>query len=155
MEGVRGHHRPIDNAEPKPKKLKPHMPEWLDEAGRKQWRKTMPMLFRLGLVTEADGESLGAYCAAIASLASSSMALQNAQGVYELTAPETSQVYNQDTGEVITLQGHDKVKAATVQFFKALQTVTRLSAEFGLTPSARTRIQVAPQDPDNPTGGIR
>lgn len=150
-EGVPGHHRPIYKNEPKPLRRKPTMPAHLvDPVAIKTWRKYVPILFRLGLLTESDGEALAAYCQAVASLAAASQAVQE-EGRMKLTAPKVFIDYK--SGEKI--EGAEVVKPATIQLFKALALVNVLGQQFGLTPASRSRMEVQPPDPDAPGGGIR
>jgi len=59
--------RRLPKGEPQPERgAEP--PTWLPVAARKEWNKLAPMLDRLGVLTEADGETLAQLCAARAIL---------------------------------------------------------------------------------------
>lgn len=50
--------------EPPAVKVRPEMPDFLDVQGKKCWARTIEKLERAGILTELDGETLGAYSAA-------------------------------------------------------------------------------------------
>src|SRR5437879_3919457 len=54
LEGNRGR-RPINDREPKPRAVRPKCPAYLDEAGQKEWKRLIPILTRMRILTEADG----------------------------------------------------------------------------------------------------
>ena len=54
--------RPLNEDEPKPKRVIPSKPSHLDGKARKYWKKFAPMVFDLGLLTEQDGPSFGEIC---------------------------------------------------------------------------------------------
>ena len=61
LEGNRGR-RPLPENEPEPDNIIPDMPKTIDTDAQKTWKKLAPMLKRIGLVTEADGDMLAALC---------------------------------------------------------------------------------------------
>jgi P27 family predicted phage terminase small subunit len=54
--------RPLNKFEPKPKPILPKCPAWLDPAAKKEWRRVVPELERIGMLTCVDGAALGGYC---------------------------------------------------------------------------------------------
>src|SRR5215475_4281654 len=62
LQGNPGHRRlPTDEVQPAVgDKLK--CPSWLHKHARAKWRELAPILLRLGLLTEADGESFAIAC---------------------------------------------------------------------------------------------
>ena len=61
LEGRRGH-RPLPENEPMPRPITPEIPDDLDDNAKKVWQRVAPMVGRLGLLTEVDGEMFGGLC---------------------------------------------------------------------------------------------
>src|SRR5438094_577193 len=58
--------RPLNEREPKPLVGEPDMPSFLCEVAKAEWRRMVPILLRMGLLTIADGSCLAGYCLAYA-----------------------------------------------------------------------------------------
>ncbi len=114
--------------EPKPKPIAPEPPAWLDRTGKATWRKYAPMLERLGLLTEADGESLAAYCAAVSR--------------YVAATKRLKKVTRENPDDI------EAIRKAEISVEKAEQSMRLLSNEFGLTPASRARINLPPEAND-------
>ena len=54
--------RPVNRDEPQPRPVAPKCPDYLDDAARKEWRRLVPVLKRMRVLTEADGIALGNLC---------------------------------------------------------------------------------------------
>ena len=54
--------RPINGREPQPRTKRPQCPDYLDDAARQEWRRLVPILSRMRVLTEADGIALGSLC---------------------------------------------------------------------------------------------
>jgi phage terminase small subunit len=61
LEGRRGH-RPLPENEPMPRPITPEIPDDLDDNAKKVWQRVAPMVERLSLLTEVDGEMFGGLC---------------------------------------------------------------------------------------------
>ena len=124
IEGNRGR-RPLNKNEPKPRPITPTCPSHLAAAGRAEWKRIVPELERMGLLTIVDRAALAAYCQAYA----------------RWKAAEAKIV---ETGEVIRQPGTGNYvrNPWLLTAERAMEQVHRYGAEFGLTPAARTRIQV-------------
>ncbi len=116
--------RPINQDEPKPRPIAPKCPSWLDKEAKREWKRVAPELERLGLLTVVDGAALAAYCQAYARW----------KQAEELIKREGMTVTT-DSGYMMP---HPAVKIAE----KAQQLIKSFCAEFGLTPSSRSRMQV-------------
>jgi P27 family predicted phage terminase small subunit len=114
----------------------PSAPDWLSADAKKEWNRLLPRLAERGLVEVVDRSTLVAYVTAWAELVDAERRL----------AEEGSTVVTARGG----LQLSPQVKRAQV----ARQQLLRAAAEFGLSPSARTRVQASPvraaADPDSP-----
>jgi P27 family predicted phage terminase small subunit len=114
--------RPLNQNEPKPKPIAPKPPSWLDKEAKKEWKRVAPELERLGLLTVVDGAALAAYCQAYSRWVEAEKFLSKHGTVFK-----TPNGYIQQLPQVSIAQ-------------KYLQIVKSFCQEFGLTPSARSRM---------------
>lgn len=113
--------------EPKPKPVAPKCPDWLAPEAKKEWRKLAPVLERLGILTEIDGNTLAAYCETVAQVKAASIALRDLP--FE----------------------HPNYRKVAVTLEKARDAMRHLGAELGLSPASRGRLNVAePEEEDDP-----
>ena len=115
--------RALNPNEPKPRRKRPHCPEYLDEAARKEWRRLLPILQHMRVLTEADYITLANLCQQYSMLMKAQEQLTKSGLLFK-----TPSGYIQQSPLVSI------VSNCTAQ-------VTALCREFGLTPSARTRVQ--------------
>lgn len=115
--------RPINTREPKPKIGIPALPDHLSAAAKVEWRRISKQLAEIGLLSEIDRAALAAYCQswgrwvdAEHELAKHGTLVKSPNG-YPMPSPYLS-IAN-----------------------KAMRQMHSLLAEFGMTPSARTRLQ--------------
>lgn len=116
--------RPINQDEPKPKPIAPKCPSWLDKEAKREWKRVAPELERLGLLTIVDGAALAAYCQAYVRWKQAEEIIKR-EGMTVTT----------ETGYIMP---HPAVKIAE----KAQQLIKAFCAEFGLTPSSRSRMSL-------------
>ena len=132
LEGNPGKRR-LNRREPKPKSEAPRCPVWLSEEAKKVWRRTVPDLKRMRVLSVVDGDALAAYCQIYARW----------KGVEEFLAKH-GEVYSlrDENGRIKYMQPfpHVSIAKSLLHLLKSFQ------QEFGLTPSSRSRIEV--QDPD-------
>lgn len=121
--------RPLPENEPKPEPIAPGCPEWLCDTAKQEWNRVSGQLERLGLLTEIDMASLVGYCESYAQYRRA-MEFIHKQG-------ETIEIEDED-GNLKYVQQVPQVSIAN----KALANIKALAAEFGMTPSARGRIEV-------------
>ena len=120
--------RPLNRREPKPPTSLPPCPRHLTGEARREWRRMGGELARMGVVTVVDRAALAAYCMAWARWV-------EAEG----------QVAKLGT-IVKTANGNLIQNPYLAVANRALEQMTRLAAEFGMTPSSRSRVQVAEKD---------
>jgi P27 family predicted phage terminase small subunit len=120
-----------EETEPTAPSAAPVRPEWLDDVATQCWDQLLPQLDELGVLSSTDGNAIARYC----------QAWSDWRKCCDFIAKR---------GMVYTLKGDDG-KAKCLQQFphvsirnKLQLELTRLEQEFGLTPSARSRIQVSP-----------
>ena len=123
IEGNRGHQK-FNRNEPKPTLIRPTRPEWLLPEAKREWVRIVSELERMGLLTIVDRAALTAYCQAYARAVQAEAVLTKKGMTFE-----TPNGYIQQRPEVSIAM-------------KEWHAVRAFASEFGLTPAARTRIQV-------------
>ncbi len=116
--------RPMNEQEPQPEVKVPEPPEFLDEFAKRQFRATAVQLAALGIMTEIDRDALAIYAQAFSTW-------RNAV----LKCGETGVVRTTTAGNIIQ---HPYFGIAN----KASEQMRKMLAEFGMTPSSRTRIKI-------------
>ena len=128
--------RPLNANEPKPKPTIPKCPAWLGPIAKKEWRRVVPELDRLGLLTCVDGAALEGYCESYGKWVEMTQFLKKfeKQG-YMFKTPSG---YMQQLPQVSMAQRY-------------LVLVKAFCSEFGLTPSSRCRMTMPGQaEEDDP-----
>ena len=118
--------RALPKGEPRPATgdRVPSAPRWLSEEARAEWRRLAPRLHAVGLLTEVDGTALGLLCEAFAQYVTAK-AVVDREGM--LLVSEKGNSYQHPAAGLMTQARGELMKWAR---------------EFGMTPSARTRIVV-------------
>ena len=124
--------RKLNENEPKPLPVIPDCPKWISGQARKVWEKLAPMLEGMGLLTEADEIALAAICSLYARY--------------------------KDLEKVIDKKGYTEKNSrsgvkAVPEFAMSrdcLKLLKSFLAEFGLTPSSRSRINLPQPETDDP-----
>ena len=130
LEGVGGQnagHRALPVDEPSPARAArlPNAPAHLDDEGQREWRRMGKRLHRLGLFTEIDGPALTGYCQA-----------------WSMHVRATRELH--ENGILIaTPNGHIQTSPFWTMAMQALEMMRKYLAEFGMSPSARTRVTKA------------
>lgn len=119
--------RPLPKNEAKPKAADrtPSVPTWLDDDARAIWKQHARDLWEAGLLTQIDREALAALCETTALYRTAVDMIETDGAVW--TSAET---------------GYTQQSAWMTVRNQALAKMQSLWTEFGMTPAARTRIQV-------------
>lgn len=120
LEGDTGH-RPAPKAEPQPTGRRPACPQYFHPYARREWRRVVPELERLGLLTQIDGAALEAYCVAYSNMV---------RAAEEIKADLS----------VVTPTKFSRPSPYVAIFNQAAALVRAFCTEFGLTPAARVRL---------------
>lgn len=122
-------------AAPEPKAGAPKPPRELTRDARAEWRRVAAELRGLGLLTGVDRAALAAFCQAYGRWAAAERALA--------AMAERDPV----TGGLLikTTNGNAIQNPIVGVANKAMAAMVRFAAEFGMTPSARSRIEAAPE----------
>lgn len=125
--------RKIDDREPRPASAVPPCPKLLVGEARKEWRRVSKLLDALGLLTHLDRAALTAYCQCWARWVDAEGKVNQLGAVVLRPAPLAAEGEEQPPPEFMP-NPYLRVAEAS------LKQLTRLLAEFGLTPSSRTRL---------------
>ncbi|MBE3589874.1 MAG: phage terminase small subunit P27 family [Firmicutes bacterium] len=101
----------------------------MSAAAKRKWAALAPRLERLGLLTEADADTFGAYC--------------EAWSRYVDACRRLRRVLRTNPEDAVS------IRKAEVSVEKAEHSMRLLAMEFGLSPAARSRIDLPPQDEDD------
>jgi P27 family predicted phage terminase small subunit len=111
------------------------MPAYLDREARREWKRRVPILLAMGVLTVADGVALGNFCQAVSMLVQAHKAMQQAaKGAGSGLLMKTPSGYVQQSPLLGIINAQVDI-------------ITRISREFGLTPASRTRLAAA-TEPD-------
>lgn len=120
--------RPLNENEPQPKKKAPPCPNWLAPEAKKEWRRLSRQMESLGILTDVDQKAFASYCQAYARWREAEEFLEQ-----HGTIMRTPSGYVQQMPQVSIAQTYNKI-------------MLKLAAEFGLTPSSRSRIIAGDMD---------
>jgi P27 family predicted phage terminase small subunit len=131
------------DALPSAESERPGCPAWIEPDAKAAWRFVAPRLAKMGLLHKLDRNALSRYCTAYARWKKAELFLQKHGEIYPL---------KDERGQVRYFLPWPQVAIA----HKLGQTLARLEQEFGLTPSARTRIEPTARRPeaDNDEGRL-
>ena len=122
--------RPLNEAEPKPQKKAPRCPTWLEDEAKREWKRMAKVLEQLGLLTEMDMAAFAGYCQAYARWKEAEEFLTQHGSMVR-----TPNGYLQQVPQVSIAQTNMKI-------------MLKFCEQFGLTPSARSRIVGGEGAPD-------
>jgi P27 family predicted phage terminase small subunit len=135
--------RPINGNEPKPESTVPEPPPELLDDARKEWDRLAVPLSKLGLLTELDRGVLAALCQAYGRW----VVAERGIAALALRQPTLQ-------GLLIKTTNGNMIQNPLVGIAnKAFADYVRYAGEFGMTPSARSRISTA-KDTGNDGRGI-
>jgi P27 family predicted phage terminase small subunit len=119
-------HRPINTDEPQPPAaIDPVCPKWLMPAAKQEWKRVVPLLQQLGLVTDIDLTALAGYCQCFARWRQAEMIVKKLGLTYE--GPSGPKL----RPEVHMMQRERLMLRA-------------FASEFGFSPASRSRVKVDP-----------
>jgi len=113
--------------EPETKPATPRCPEHLGPEAKREWRRLAPQLARMGLLCKIDRAALALFCQAWARWVEAEEALKR----YGVMVKSPS--------------GFPMQSPYLAVANKAMEQMRALLAEFGMSPSSRTRVHATPQ----------
>ena len=123
--------RPLNQNEPKPKPISPTPPSWLRPIAKTMWKHLAPQLESLGLLTIIDGYALECACESYATWVICEKFIIRNGMTYEATTK---------SGTLIQKRPEVQISNSALLAFKSF------AAEFGLTPSSRSGINIKPAE---------
>ncbi len=120
----------MNASEPAPPAGTPSPPPHLDAAARAEWDRISPILAAMNVLSPADGPALAIYCAAFSQEAAATKKVQ-----------EQGMLIPQGTGSY-------KINPHVAIANQARQLMLRVLAEFGCTPSSRSKVSVQVEEKD-------
>lgn len=103
-------------------KMPPECPDWLEEEAQAEWDRLSETLFEMGILTDLDVATFAAYCQAYARWREAEEFISKHGSIVK-----TKTGYWQQVPQVSIAHSNQKI-------------MMQAAAEFGLTPSARSRI---------------
>ena len=125
----------LNAREPQPAVGTPHCPDWLTPAAKAVWKRLVPILRNMKVLTVADSDALAIYCSTYVRWREAEDFLAQRGLVYPI---------RDDQGRVKCMLQWPQVAIAR----NLLHVLRAYQHDFGLSPAARARIQIA--EPGNP-----
>lgn len=123
-------HRTLNKAEPQPPRSSrvPAPPAYLTGEAKKAWQKLAGQLHRMGVLTDVDHDALARYCVTYQRWLRAEKALAR-------------------DGDVLKTNKGNYVQNPWLAISnRSLGLLNGLAAEFGITPSSRTRVKASPPE---------
>ena len=120
--------------EPKPPAATPSCPAWLNTEAKREWRRIVPLLEALNLMTKPDRAALAGYCQAYSRWRQAERILDDEGLTMSFVTKAGDEIF-QARPEVAIAQSSSKLMKAFL-------------SEFGLTPASRTRISAPVKEPE-------
>lgn len=119
----------------------PPVPDWLGAEGREEWERRAPQLERAGLLSEVDQVTFGIYCQAYEQLVRSLKLIND----------------EEDGGYTTKTEKNNIIQHPAVSIMhKARADLIKLGREFGMTPSARSGLNIGSnEDDDDPLSDMQ
>ena len=146
--------RALPKKEPQPRDVPPYCPEHIrrDTVALREWKRILPILTQMRVVSEADYITLGNLCLAYSTMiaAQEKIAALNASGsgIGGLVVVVGKKAITRKTvdGTLVTTEspGFMQISPLLSIVNNAIVTITKLCREFGLTPASRPGIQASP-----------
>ena len=114
--------RKLNEYEPRPERKAPQCPKWLEPEAKKEWKRLARAMEQMGVLTQLDMASFAGYCQAYARW------------------KEAEEFISQHGTIFRTPSGYWQAVPQQAQAQTYLKIMTKISEQFGLTPSARSRI---------------
>lgn len=115
--------RALNHDEPQPAKFDGDPPDYLDDKGKAEWSRLVPILSEMRVLTAADFGTLANLCLA-----------------HQVKLRAQEEIGGSLT--VTSAKGGTKADPAVKIMLEAAQMENQLAQQFGMTPAARSRVKV-------------
>ena len=123
--------RPINKDEPQPEKGRPTCPGWMRGEAKRMWKRLVPLLDGMGVLTKLEGGVLTRYCQEWAKWKEAEQFLMKNGSTWEAVDAN---------GNVTARRRFPECNVAD----SASAIMNSLEGKLGLSPSDRTRLKVEP-----------
>lgn len=131
--------RPLNASEPQPDAGAPEMPAGLSDEAEAEWRRILPILASMRVLTVADSATIAGYCQSFADWIGAQADIREHGRLIE--EPITNRM-----GEVV---GHRLKKNPAITIASDMKKAMRAYAsDLGLSPASRTRVHATPTTDD-------
>lgn len=134
----------MNKNEPEPETGRPKCPSWINTRAKRYWKVLIPMLDQMGVLTKIDGNSLTRYVVMLARWRACIEFLEEHGDTYP-----TKRAYKGPDGKFREMVTGFANFPQVSESQKLAESLLRLEDRFGLTPSARARLEV----PNKPAAG--
>lgn len=124
--------RPLNQNEPQPARGMPPCPPHLDKIAKKRWKELGGYLFQIGLLSVIDGDAFAVYCQAYSDWVKIERSLKKDTDV------QMKHTIDAAGNEFLEMKLNPRVRQKSLLW----QIMKGYLAEFGMTPSSRSRIGV-------------
>ena len=118
---------------PQPELVNPEMPKGMSKSARREWRRIVPLLREVGVLSKIDGLALAAYCDAHGMVEEAEKLIRKGGMTF---------VSHFEDGEGNIVDGDIKANPAVAIKFQALKVMKSFLIEFGLTPASRSKLKI-------------
>lgn len=141
--------RALPTHEPKPSASHIERPSWLKDAGYRIWKQIAPQLEAMGVLTDADPHALALLCDAYSEYLEA-RAVVRAQGLtfqhVKVVGTKKNEAGEEEPILSVMVRQRPEVAIAS----DAWKRVSAMMQQFGMTPSARTKVQVTQAEEADP-----
>lgn len=158
IEGNRGK-RKLPGNEPKPKPKAPPCPKDIDAGAKRAWRRIVPMIEGVGLLTVIDGDMLAVLCQTRSRLEQIYRRLKKLPNLIRKLEKRTAELREllpdeAAAKEIFSIGGElESLKGETAWLMKEErlygQNFRMQAGEFGLSPRGRTGLSIKSDDDDD------
>lgn len=127
--------RPMNAQEPKPSRSRPSAPAHMSDKARETWGYVSGLLDRMGILTDIDAVAVEVLCEAYADFLAARAMLKAFGSNYYTTINEAGSEMH-------------RVHPAVADVKDADRRIRAWLAEFGMTPSARSRVKTNGEEDD-------
>jgi P27 family predicted phage terminase small subunit len=156
---IKGTYRPgrhNHSSEPKPSTSDDltRPPTWLNADAKKEWRLEAPEAVKTGILTVADRSAFADLCILQARVKKAYRDMNKFSESIRKKAEAKGGVWEFDMLMPPTQTGYFAQNPFIGIYNKALAELNKMRAEFGMTPSSRTRIKIDKVADDNPFAAL-
>ncbi len=149
LEGEKNKDR-INIHEPQPRDGRPTCPDFLSRPAKAEWKRIVPELEAMGLLTKVDRTALAAYCQAYGRWYEAENKIKKLEKQLLDNNKDAADAYL-----LKTQAGNVIISPLLSVANRCMEQMKSFMVEFGMTPACRSRISANPQEEDiDPIGEI-